>query len=772
MSDPRPRHARPAWMRGCRACLTTMPCLLRWLPLRARHSAFFLVAVLAWTGARADPHAQPYTWRSVRIGGGGYVTGLVFHPAERGLCYARTDVGGAYRWDDVDRAWVALNDWVDADHVNLNGIDAIALDPADADRLYLVAGTYTTPHAGDAVLLRSNDRGRHFAQTPLPFPMGGNELGRGNGERLAVDPHDGRRLFLATRTAGLWRSDDFAIHWQRVDAFPAVATSDAATASNRWRRQPIGIAFVVFDPSAGRAGQPSPVIYAGVSTRGVALYRSDDGGRHWHAVPGQPVGLRPTHMRRGGDGSWYLTYADQPGPDAMHDGAVWKYQPARQRWTDITPLHDGHPSGYGWGDVAVDPTHPRHLLVSTFAHYAPHDELFRSVDGGAHWQTVFPRSHFDRTDAAWTREHTPHWMSTVAIDPSDPDHAIFVTGYGIWASRDLRQFDRGGDVHWWFQDRGLEETVPLALASPAVGAPLLSAVGDLDGFRHDALDRAPLQFAGPPRYANGESIDVAGRAPQTVVRSGRIRGTSAVVRAAWSRDGGRHWQALIRAPFDGAEAGTIALSADGASIAWHPDRADAVFVTRDGGRHWQRSQTLARDAQVVADRVDAGVFYAWLPAQGALLRSGDDGLHFVPVEGAFAGASARARSADARLSAMPGHAGELWLASASGGIVHGRADGRLLAGGAGFDSVQALGFGRPARADADAALFVAGRWHGQRGLFRSLDDGAHWQRINDDAHQYGQIRAITGDPKVFGRVYVATSGRGIVRGDPVAGARP
>lgn len=45
------------------------------------------------------PEAAPYVWNNLPIGGSGFVSGLVFSKTEPGLLYARTDVGGAYRWD-------------------------------------------------------------------------------------------------------------------------------------------------------------------------------------------------------------------------------------------------------------------------------------------------------------------------------------------------------------------------------------------------------------------------------------------------------------------------------------------------------------------------------------------------------------------------------------------------------------------------------------------------------------------------------------------------
>ncbi|HLP24853.1 MAG TPA: hypothetical protein VK477_04195, partial [Acidobacteriota bacterium] len=115
---------------------------------------------------------ESYIWRNVAIGGGGFVTGVEFHPTERGLAYARTDVGGAYRWDAAAQTWVPLLDWLGQPDWNLQGVESIALDPTDPNRVYLAVGTYTRPDIGDAELLRSSDRGATWQRTPLPFKLG------------------------------------------------------------------------------------------------------------------------------------------------------------------------------------------------------------------------------------------------------------------------------------------------------------------------------------------------------------------------------------------------------------------------------------------------------------------------------------------------------------------------------------------------------------------------------------------------------------------------
>ena len=75
------------------------------------------------------------------------------------------------------------------------GVESIALDPADPNRVYLACGTYT--NSTDVAILRSSDRGKTFQRTNVPFKFGGNEDGRGNGERMTVDPNNGKILYSA-----------------------------------------------------------------------------------------------------------------------------------------------------------------------------------------------------------------------------------------------------------------------------------------------------------------------------------------------------------------------------------------------------------------------------------------------------------------------------------------------------------------------------------------------------------------------------------------------
>jgi len=722
--------------------------------------------------------SEPCSWRNVVIGGGGFVTGIITHPRQKGLMYARTDVGGAYRWDNSAQRWIPLTDGIG--DVDFTGIESLAVDPSDTNRVYLAAGIYS---GGKAAILRSADQGRSWLLTEVPFKMGGNETGRFNGERLAVDPNDGDILFFGSRRDGLWKSTDRGATWQKVEGFPDVSSREAASGDDSrprfgFNQQPVGIVSVLFDPAGNRPGQPTPVLYAAISVTETNLYRSTDGGATWLVVANQPVGLRPNHLIRASDGTLYLSYGKEPGPNTMTDGAIWKFNPQKGLWTDITPVKPkDSDQPFGYGCVAVDAQHPSTIMATTFCHWKPHDEIFRSTNGGATWTQLWQTNTtvWDHSSAPYTATRTPHWIGTIVINPFNSDQVLFTTGYGIWCCTNATAADAGKSTRWVFLDQGLEETVPLALISPPAGAHLISGVGDIDGFRHDNMDVSPAEgsFTGP-RLSSTRDLAFAANKPEVVVRIGN-GGRDLSAHAIISEDGGKTWEALVSDPPGGNDGqGRIALSADGRTIVWVLQRGSASFTT-DRGVTWSKCARLPSGVSVVADPVNASRFYAFDGQTGKLMASTNSAATFEPTAAALPSSQGAGRG-DGVLAATPGLPGDLWVGSRGIGLYHSTDGGASFTKLNKVGGVDALGFGKAAPGKTFPALYLLGNIEQLHAYYRSDGDGQTWVRINDDQHQFGipNRPMIIGDPRIYGRVYLTTGGRGVIYGDPApiqAGSR-
>ena len=706
--------------------------------------------------------------------------GFVFHPFAKDVCYARTDMGGAYRRNPQTKRWEPMLDWISYQDRNLMGVESIAVDPSDPSKVYLVCGTYTAPDVPDGAILRSSDQGHTFQRTNVPIKFGGNEAGRGNGERMAVDPNDGRILFLGTRHRGLWKSTDGAVTWNKVDSFP----SDVLTLSAEEAKLPAwsgggrsSIVFVVFNPTSGSQGKASQTVFAGVSVMGKpSLYRSDDGGGTWKPVPRQPTKYRPNHAVLASDGNLFITYGTDPGPMQMADGGVWKLNIGSGAWTDITPDKPGKERKFGYAAVSVDAKNPKVVIASSF--YRPKGEdVFRSTDGGATWKPVFASGGvMDYSLAPYVRDTDIHWLFDVEIDPANSDHAMFTTGYGGWETYDLTNLDKNLATHWTVMSPGIEETVALALYSPSKGAHVITAVGDYSGFVHWDLDKpAPDGNPKPPFLGNTHDVSGGELNPDVIVRIGRPRPGSKNL--GYSLDGGKTWHEPASVPDAKATEGYIAVSSNGETWVWTP-RHNVPYVTTDKGATWTACAGAPMDTRVIADRVNPKRFYGIALFEGKLFESVDGAAHFterplvlsdgLPKRGGN-GADNRSdrgddRGGQDRIYATPGREGEFWLA-AFNGLYHSSAKGfdRMPA----VEEIHAFGFGKAAPNAKVVALYLVGTVQGQRGFFRSTDSGATWVRINDDQHQWGLVLHVTGDPKQFGRVYVGTHGRGTFYGDPV-----
>jgi hypothetical protein len=730
-------------------------------------SAIFMMA--------QQPASAAYTWRNVQIVGGGFVDGIIFHPIAKGVRYARTDMGSAYRWNASANRWEPMLDWMPYKDTNLMGVESIAVDASDPDWVYLACGTYTSPRTPNGAILRSHDRGRTFERINVPFKFGGNEDGRGNGERMAVDPNDGRVIFLGTRHDGLWASVDRAKSWKRVETFPDVAEKPADP-NQRWKVGN-GVVFVLFDPTSGATATPSSTLYAGASLMGrPSLFWSRDFGKTWDAVKGQPEQFRPTHAVLASDGTLYVSYGTTPGPSWMKDGAVWKLDTKTGIWTDITPERPKTAGqAFGYAAVAVDPRNPRTLITSTYGHHfhkAFEDEIFRSTDAGATWRAVFAGGGvMDASLAPYVSATPLHWLFDLKIDPENSDHALCTTGYGGWETFNLSAMDAGKSTTWTVMATGIEETVAMDLLSPTEGAPLVSAVLDYGGFVHWDLDKpAPEGEFNPPYFDSTSSLAGSDLRPEVIVRAGRVSAHHTGGNIAFSLDGGRSWKEPS-APA-GAIWGNVAVSADARTWVWAP-RKQVASLTRDQGKTWIQSRGLPADTRIIADRVESNRFYGMDLFGGKLFVSDDGAATFnvrplslpggLPKKTPDRGDS---RGGQDRIYATPGHAGHLWIA-AFDGLYASQDEGRSFARMAGVDEIHAFGFGKAAPGAGYPAIYLAGVVLGQPGFFRSDTTAESWVRINDDQHQLGLVLQISGDPKQYGRVYVGTHGRGILYGDPL-----
>ncbi len=730
--------------------------------------------------------AEPYSWKNVEVVGGGFVPGIIFNTAEEGLVYARTDIGGAYRLDVTTTRWIPLLDWVGWDEWGLTSVDSLATDPVDPDRVYVFAGAYTNDwDPNPAAILRSTDRGATWEKTELPFKTGGNMPGRAMGERLAIDPSVNSILYLGARSGnGLWRSVDFGVTWSRVVSFTAVG--DYAPGTGEYDSDPIGVVWVAFAPAGeGTNHLPTKNIYVGVAnSSGNTVYHSADAGETWAAVPDQPQqGYLPYHGVLASNGVLYITYSNNSGPYAGTAGAVWKYNTRTGDWTDITPSHDPSWLSFGFGGLAVDASNPDVVMVSSQECWWPDDYIFRSTDGGATWKQAF---HFGWATAAWrinaydmdysgapwldwgrTVDPLPEtapklgWMiGDLEIDPFNSDRMLYGTGATLYGSDNLTNWDADEIFTITVKAQGLEETAVLDLISPPTGtAHLISGLGDIGGFRHEDLSIVPSGMVTNPTLGSGTGLDYAELDPEFVVRVGN---GDDVINLGYSEDGGVTWTPALTEPVGLSKGGNVAVAADGAAIVWSPE--GPVVYSTDLGESWTPSAGISASARIASDRVNSDTFYGY--ANGNFYRSVDDGATFSATISA-----GWPSTVSLKFKAVPGIAGDIWMAGGDEdtgvyGLWRSTDGGDSFARLANVEEADVVGFGAPAPGADYVAIYISGQVDGVRGIYRSTDTGASWVRINDDQHQYAWTgAAITGDPRIYGRVYIGTNGRGIIYGD-------
>jgi hypothetical protein len=190
----------------------------------------------------AVSHVNDSAWKPVKIGAGGWVTGIDI--ARDGTMVARTDTYGAYLWDGAKWKQLVTAASMPADTYSASGVYEIRVAPSDSSILYMqVAGG----------LLKSVNKGATWSKTSFPTlsqdPNGANRM---DGEKMAIDPINPNVVYAGTQHNGLFVTRDGGTTWQQVTAVPKGA--DAGTSNDP------GLTGIAFDTSAGSSNGLTKVI--------------------------------------------------------------------------------------------------------------------------------------------------------------------------------------------------------------------------------------------------------------------------------------------------------------------------------------------------------------------------------------------------------------------------------------------------------------------------------------------------------------------------------
>ena len=673
---------------------------------------------------------EGWTYGQVAMGGGGFVTG-VFSTCEENVYYARTDVGGAYRWDEADGQWKSLSYWVSPEDVGLLGVSAIAVDPADASKVYILAGTEYFS-GGKTCVLISEDYGETFEVIDLSelIRVHGNGMGRGNGERLAIDPNNADTILAGGCSSGIIRSTDGGKTREQTD-FPVKGTVNGN-----------GTNIIVFDPNT------EGLVYAAASQNSDNLYVSKDSGATWTKLGWNPEEM-PARIKLDSKGNLYVVCGDKEGPWNQSKGAVYKYDPATDTAENIAP------AGSPFGDIVIDPTDENRMVLVTTQTWVQQpngsfgDTFYVTTDGGATWTDKLTSMTMSTNDIPWIEDCAIHWCCSMSINPFNPNEIMVTSGNGIFACDNI--FDE--TPAFYFNSNGIEETVPMDIIT-LEDHPLVTATLDYDGFVHEDIYTHAQRHQ--DKIGSTTSITIA---PQNRDYWAKVGGNESSQLISCSTDGGKTWKNIKHRPEKGKiyYNGCVAFNADGSRLIWLPENAHSAFYTEDLGETWAPCEgIIGHGMYIIGDSVNPDYVYAY--GKDKLYVSSDGGKTFKKK-------ATDLFMVEDRLCVTPNE-GEFYL-PAGGGLYlmtdYGETSARIET----VAQCNSVGIGKAKNEGDPYVIYIYGNTKENQtiGIHMSEDSGETWTLITDEAHQFGGMGNgdwICGDLNVYGRCYMSTVGLGVV----------
>ena len=351
-------------------------------------------------------------WRNVGPFRGGRTRAVCGVPSEPNVFYIGAVNGGVWKTNDYGRTWQPI-----FDQQPTGSIGTIAVAPSDPNIVYVGSGEglhRPDLSVGDGIY-KSTDAGMTWTHLGL---RDGQQI-----PKIAVDPHDPNRLFVAVAghpygpnaERGIYRSTDGGQSFQKVlfkdenvgGNDVAIDPSDPNTVyatlwearEGPWENGEFnGTDGGIFKSTDGgttwkqlAGGLPSGIIQAyvaisqsnpkrllaPVAAKGmVELYGSNDGGMTW-----SPVTTDPRPKVRIGGGDLPMPAIDPRNPDVMYmtSTVTWKSSDGGKTWTGFR----GAPGGDDYQNIWINPNNPRTIAIVS------DQGAIITVNGGETWSSWY-----------------------------------------------------------------------------------------------------------------------------------------------------------------------------------------------------------------------------------------------------------------------------------------------------------------------------------------------------------------------------------------------
>ncbi len=765
------------------------------------------------TQAASDVASQ-MEWGTLRIGGGGFVSGIV---TGKDVMYARTDVGGAYKYNYETESWEQLLGFINDSDRGLLSVDAMAIDPTDDDTVYFLCGcAYFS--AEKTVIFKTTDGGKTVKEIDVTdlIKVMGNGDGRQCGESIAVDPDNPNVIYAGgdvtsndKSESALIKSTDGGETWKPVKGYDDLGLFPATTKWPTWTdtyarsvttdeyQHQNGVAAIAI-----RDGK----VYVATSAKGVGNVHvaSTEDDEFSLLSKDLPTDVFPSRINVDANGDLLISYIAGLAFGGSSGGG-YRYSPKTDTVTQIFA------SGTGLGSIWADPENPDHLITGSCGKWEDQlwqpwtdehgatwgDQYFRSFDGGKTWENFTPgkqggewgnkyliANYLQDGGYEWIRDKAIHWSGTVVTDPRDHNRMFITSGNGVFICTDLWSTDPDKAPTYTFHPDGIEEVVALDFVSTPDGLDL-SAIGDYDGFVHEQVDKIGLQYK--PNMGSTSAIAVC---PQNTDVWARIaEGDNGA--GYYTTDRGKTWNAFAPA----VKGGKLAIAQIDKSTyrIFNTGKDDGgVSYSDDWGKTWNQcdgipSQYGSKPTMLLVEPDDPNTVYAYATyfnsswhysktepdasdAQYKFCVSKDGGKTFTSTDICMYDQCDSA----GRIAYL--EKGHVILGGGWYGMYDVKIDGtKCTSTKLDVSYCKTVGYGAPEKAGGINTIYFYGKVKDSdpEGIYRSTDGGKTWDCINTD-HLYGGTgngNFLVGDMDEFGKVYMSTVGCGIVYGQ-LSGSEP